>query len=201
MMSSSRRAPGELGHEQRPEVELCHDLGATGAQEAALPDLAEPLADHEVLALADALVGDAHAVHGVDLGAGEDVVQRVFVEDDRADVGGSVVELEQLGDEGGVLVEKHAARLRGERADGLEVAGVQAALAQRQAQADGDGRLAAAALGGGDVERLQHHTPRRRLVGVEDDDLAALVGAALAGRRGAGAWGSCTAGTRWPRRR
>jgi hypothetical protein len=122
-----------------------------------------PFADHQVFALADALVGGAHAAHGVHLGAGKDVVEGVLVEDDRADVGGGIVELEQLGHEGGVLVEKNAAGLCGQRADRFEVAGVEAALAQRQAQADGDRGLAAAALGGGDVERLQHHTPRASL--------------------------------------
>ena len=149
---------GELGHEQGAEVELGHHLGAAGAQEPPLPDLAETLADDDVLAGADALVGGLDARHRVDLGAAEDVVQRVLVEDDGADVGEVVLELEQLGDELGVLVEQHLAGVRRQRADGLEVAGVQPPAAQGHAEADGDGRLAAAALGGGDVERSQHRS-------------------------------------------
>ena len=58
---------GELGDEERAEVELGDDLGAAGAQKAALPDLAEALADDEVLARADAFVGRRDAGHGVDL--------------------------------------------------------------------------------------------------------------------------------------
>ena len=149
---------GELGDEQRAEVELGHDLGAAGAQEAPLPDLAQTLADDDVLAGADALVGGLHASHRVDLGAAQDVVQRVLVEDDRADVGEGVLELQKLGDELGVLIEQHAAGVRRQRAHGLEVAGVEAPLAQGHAETDGDGRLAAAALGGRDVERSQHRS-------------------------------------------
>ena len=155
---------GELGDEQRAEVELGHHLGAAGAQKAPLPDLAEPLADHDVLAGADALVGGLDAAHGVDLGAAQDVVQGVLVEHDGADVGEVVLELQQLGDELGVLIEQHAAGVSRQRADGLEVAGVEAALAQGEAEADGDGRLAAAALGGGDVERSEHRSARPRSV-------------------------------------
>ena len=52
----------------------------------------------------------------------EHVVQGLFVEDDRADVGRVVLETEQAGDEGGVLVDEAAVGLRRQGADGLEVA-------------------------------------------------------------------------------
>ena len=50
------------------------------------------------------------------------------------------------------LVEENAAGLRGQRAHGFEVPRVKTAMTQRQAEADSDGGLASAALGGGDVE-------------------------------------------------
>ena len=80
-------------------------------------------------------------------------MQRVLVEHHGADVGEVVLELQKLGDELGVLIEQHAAGVRRQRPYRLEVAGVEPALAQRETEADGDGGLAAAALGGGDVER------------------------------------------------
>ena len=104
---------GELGHEQRAEVELGHDLGAAGAQEAALPDLAEALADHEVLTDTDTCERFADAPHAVDLGAGEHVVQGVLVEDHLADVRmGWSSRHEQVGDERGVLVVQLTVGLR-----------------------------------------------------------------------------------------
>ena len=150
---------GELGHEQRGEVEVTHDVGAAGAQKAPLPDLAQALADDEVLAGREAREGLLDAAHRVDLGPREHVVQGVLVEDDRADVGGVVLELEQRRDEGGVLVVDAAAAARGQRADGLEVADREAPAAEREAEADGDGGLTAAALGRGDVEGLEHRSP------------------------------------------
>ena len=70
---------GEARHEDRTEVEAGDDVGAAGLEKASLPDLAETLADHEVVAPADALEGARDARQGVDVGAGQHLVQRAFV--------------------------------------------------------------------------------------------------------------------------
>ncbi len=69
---------------------------------------------------------------------------------------------EHIGDELGIGVELGAATCAGgDDADRLEVADVEAAVAQRHAEADGDGGLTATSLGRGDVDRSQHRPSRR----------------------------------------
>ena len=74
---------------------------------------------------AHALEGGRDALEGIDVGAGEDFVQGIFVEHDRTDVGQRLGEAEHVGHEARVVVDELAGSARRQDADGLEVADVE----------------------------------------------------------------------------
>ena len=116
-------------------------------------------------------------------------MQRALVEDDGADVLGRVVETEEPGHEGRVLIDEAGIGALGQETDGLEVARGDAALTKSQGETEREGGLASATLGRGDVDRSHLTTPgsvagRRRAAGVTPGPSGPAYRISAAGRGG-----------------